>query len=129
MAQRHGGRDSRWEQPGGAPSTVWCWKSTSGRIALPIRFAVTLDKRLHRNISVNWGYASIDRAYGNLNSDRFQVGDRAFAMLTCTISPELLALAFITRAVGNDLPLPQRTLANVIFTYNALPGLKRTGLF
>lgn len=79
--------------------------------------------------SVNWGYASIDREYGVLNADRFQIGNRAFTMVIYNISPEFLASAFITRAVGNDMPLPQRTLSNIVFTYNALPALKRTGLF
>jgi hypothetical protein len=92
-------------------------------------FALTLDKALHRKVSVNWGYASIDPGYGNLNADRFQIGNRAFAMVIYNISPEFLASAFITRAFGNGIPLPQRTLSNIVFTYNALPVLKRTGLF
>ena len=92
-------------------------------------FALTLDKAVHRKVSVNWGYASIDPLYGILNSDRFQIGNRGFAMVSYNISPEFLVSAFITRAFGNDIPLPQRTLSNIVFTYNALPGLKRTGLF
>lgn len=92
-------------------------------------FALTFDKAVHRRVSVNWGYASIDPAYGVLNSDRFQIGDRAFAMIVYNITPEFLASAFITRAIGNDIPLPQRTLSNIVFTYNAIPALKRTGLF
>ena len=92
-------------------------------------FALTLDKAVNRNVSVNWGYASIDPRYHGLNADRFHVGDRVFAMLIYTISPEFLASAFITRAVGNDVPLPQRTLSNLVFTYNVLPALRKTGVF
>jgi len=92
-------------------------------------FSITLDKAVHKKVSVNWGYASIDPLYGILNADRFQIGNRAFGMVIYTISPEFLASAFITRAMGNDIPLPQRTLTNIVFTYNALPALKRTGLF
>lgn len=92
-------------------------------------FAITLDKAVHKKVSVNWGYASIDPAHGGLNADRFHIGDRAFAMVIYTISPEFLASYFITRAVGNDVPLPQRTLSNLVFTYNALPALRKTGLF
>ena len=92
-------------------------------------FALTLDKALTRKVSVNGGYASIDPLYGILNADRFQIGNRVFAMATCTLSPEFLASVFVTRAVGNDRPLPQRTLSNIVFTYNALPALRRTGLF
>ena len=61
-------------------------------------FALTFDKAVHRRVGVNWGYASIDPAYGVLNSDRFQIGDRAFAMIVYNITPEFLASAFITRA-------------------------------
>lgn len=92
-------------------------------------FALTLDKALNKKLSVNWGYASIDREYGVLNADRFQIGNRVFAMVIYNISTEFLASAFITRAVGNDIAVPQRTLSNIVFTYNALPALKRTGLF
>jgi hypothetical protein len=92
-------------------------------------FALTLDKAVHTKISVNGGYASIDPLFGGLNSDRFNIGNRVFGMITCNISPEFLASWFVTRAVGNGVPLPQRTLTNLVFTYNALPALRRTGLF
>jgi hypothetical protein len=92
-------------------------------------FALTLDKALNSKVTVNWGYASIDPAYGALNADRFHVGNRVFAMFIFNISPQFLASAFLTRAVGNDVPLPQRTLSNLVFTYNVLPDLKKTGLF
>ena len=92
-------------------------------------FAVTLDKAVNRRISVNWGYASIDTRYGGLNSDRFHIGNRVFGTFIFTFSPEFLASAFITRAIGNEVDIPQRTLANIIFTYNALPALRRTGVF
>lgn len=92
-------------------------------------FALTLDKTLHRRVSVNGGYASIDPRYGGLNSYRFQVGNRAFGMVSFGISRQILASAFFTRAVGNDIPLSQRTLMNLVVTYNVLPDLKRTGWF
>ena len=46
---------------------------------------------------MNWGYASIDPEYGILNADRFQIGNRVFAMVIYNISPQFLASAFITR--------------------------------
>ncbi len=92
-------------------------------------FAVTLEKALPRNVRANWGYASIDPQYGTLNSDRFQIGNRVFAMVIYNISQEFLASAFITREVGNEVPVPQRTLLNIVLSYNALPALRRTGLF
>ena len=92
-------------------------------------FAVTATKAATRKLSLNGGYASIDEFYGGLNADRFHVGNRVFGMATYALSPRFTASAFLTRAVGNDFAVPQRTLSNLIFTYNALPDLRRTGMF
>jgi hypothetical protein len=92
-------------------------------------FALTANKALTRAVALQGGYARIDPFYGGLNSDRFHIGKRAFFMTTYTFSPRFSASTFITRAVGENVPLPQRTLTNVIFTYNALPDLRRSGLF
>jgi hypothetical protein len=91
-------------------------------------FALTLDKTLG-NVRVGGGYASIDVDYGNLNADRFQTGNRVFVTAACNISPELVASAFITRAIGNETSVPQRTLANFTLTYDGLKALKKTGVF
>lgn len=92
-------------------------------------FAVTTDKAVTRQISINWGYAKIDPFYGGLNADRFNIGKRAFFMTTYTISPRFTTSVFVTTAVGRNVALPQRTLSNLVFSYNALPDLRRTGLF
>lgn len=92
-------------------------------------FALTANKAVTRKVSLQGGYAKIDPFYGGLNSDRFHIGNRVFFMTTYALSSRFTASAFITRAVGNDVPLPQRTLSNLIFAYNALPDLRRTGLF
>lgn len=92
-------------------------------------FALSANKALTRKLGINWGYARIDRFYGGLNSDRFHIGNRVFAGAAYALSSRFTASAFITRAVGNDVTLPQRTLSNLIFAYNALPDLRRTGWF
>ena len=92
-------------------------------------FAFTATKAVTRKLSLNGGYASIDQFYGGLNSDRFHVGNRVFGMATFTFSPRFTASWFVTRAVNNDFVVTQRMLTNVIFTYNALPDLRRTGIF
>ena len=92
-------------------------------------FAITANKGITQALGFNGGYASIDPLYGGLNSDRFHIGNRIFVGATYVISPRFTASAFITRAVGNDAAIPQRTLSNLILAYNALPDLRRTGLF
>ena len=55
-------------------------------------FAVTATKAFTRKVSVNGGYASIDRFYGGLNSDRFHVGNRVFVMATYVFSPRFTGI-------------------------------------
>ena len=71
----------------------------------------------------------IDPLYGGLNSDRFNIGKRVFITTTVSISPGLTASYYITTAVGHNVDLPLRTMSNLVFAYNALPDLRRTGLF
>ena len=93
-------------------------------------FALSLDKALSKKVGVNWGYASIDPKFGGLNADRFNTGNRGFVTLTYAISPQFQTSYFITTTIGpNDVAPAHRTLMNWIFTYNALPALRRTGLF
>jgi hypothetical protein len=92
-------------------------------------FALTVNKALTQKLSLNWGYARIDPFYGGLNADRFHIGKRLFVGAAYALSSRLTASAFLTRAVGNDVAVPQRTLSNLILAYNALPDLRRTGLF
>jgi hypothetical protein len=92
-------------------------------------FAVSLNKALNRFVGLNWGYARIDPFHGGLNADRFNIGKRVFITTTVTISPSLTASYFITTAVGDNVDLPLRTMSNLVFAYNAIPDLRRTGLF
>jgi hypothetical protein len=92
-------------------------------------FAVSLNTTINRHVGLNWGYARIDPFYGGLNADRFNIGKRVFITTTVTISPRLTASYYITTAVGDNVELPLRTMSNLVFTYNALPDLRRTGLF
>lgn len=92
-------------------------------------FALSANKAITRKVGLNWGYARIDPFYGGLNADRFHIGKRVFVGSTYALSSRFTASAFVTRAMGNDVALPQRTLSNVILSYNALPDLRRTGWF
>jgi hypothetical protein len=92
-------------------------------------FAITAAKTLNRHLAFDAGYASIDPDYGGLNADRIQSGKRVFGTATYNFSPDFVASVFVTTLIGNNPTLPQRTLRNVSFTYNALPALRRTGLF
>ncbi len=91
-------------------------------------FALTADKAVTRQVSINGGYARIDPLYGGLNADRFNIGNRVFFMATYALSSRFTTSVFATTAVGRNVALPQRTLTNLVFSYNALPDLRRSGL-
>jgi hypothetical protein len=82
-----------------------------------------------QRVSVNGGYAAINPHYGGLNADRYNIGRRVFGWGRTMFPSPFSASAFLTTAVGQNGHLPQRTLLNLVFTYNALPALKHTGLF
>ena len=94
-------------------------------------FAVSVNKALTRGRSaLNWGYAKHRPVLRR--AECRPLSTSATACSSCRPSRSRHALpasAFITRAVGDNGTLPQRTLSNLIFTYNALPDLRRTGLF
>jgi hypothetical protein len=62
------------------------------------------------------------------SSPDVNIGKRVFFMISDTLSAKFTASYFLTTAVGNTVALPQRTLSNLLFQYNAMPNLRRTGL-
>jgi hypothetical protein len=92
-------------------------------------FAVSINKAINRRVGLSWGYAKIDPFFGGLNSDRFNIGKRVFLNTAFTFSPRFSATAFFTTAVGDNAALPQRNLAVLVFSYNVLPDIRRSGLF
>ena len=92
-------------------------------------FAFTAERSLARALRVSGGFASIDDAYGGLNGDRFLHGNRFFGTTTVTFTRWLNLSLFLTRAVGNDVPLANRTRFDAVLAYNLLDTLRRTGIF
>lgn len=92
-------------------------------------FAVYGEKNLLRRLTLGGGYAQIDPNYGGLNGDRFNKGKRLYLSSTLALSPEFSVSTFLTRAVGNDFAVSNRTRLDVIFSYNLLKSLQRTGIF
>jgi hypothetical protein len=91
-------------------------------------FALTGEKRLTQRFTLSGGYAQLDRHYDLLNSERFGRGHRLFVLGAYTLSPEFTVSTFLTRAVGTDYALPNRTRFEVVLNYNLLRSLQRVGL-
>jgi hypothetical protein len=92
-------------------------------------FAAIADKRLGRAVNVGGGWVSIDPDFGGLNADRYFHGRRFVATAGVTLSPELAATMFFTRALASERPMTNRTRFDVVLTYNVLKSLQRAGWF
>ncbi|HZS44244.1 MAG TPA: hypothetical protein VFC63_04030 [Blastocatellia bacterium] len=92
-------------------------------------FAAYGEKQLRKRVAVGGGYASIDRYYGGLNADRFGNGNRLFANATVKLVQDLSTTIYVTRAVGNDYALGQKTRMDLLVSYDLLAGLRRMGLY
>jgi hypothetical protein len=92
-------------------------------------FALSVDKTFKKRLTLGGGYAQIDRAYNGLNADRFNRGKRFFFNSNYVITPEFSVSTFVTRAVNIDYAIPNRTRVDLIFSYNLLKTLQRTGIF
>ncbi len=92
-------------------------------------FTVSGEKTLFKRLTLGGGYAQIDPNYGGLNGDRFNKGKRMFVTATFVISPEFSLSTFLTRAAARRFAVSNRTRFEVLFSYNLLKSLQRTGIF
>lgn len=92
-------------------------------------FAVSGEKALGKRLTLSGGYSQIDRDYGGLNGDRYNRGKQLFFASNLALNPELSFQTFVGRGLPNDYLIPNRTRVDLIFSYNLLQTLKRTGLF
>lgn len=92
-------------------------------------FAATVERAVSKTVSLNGGYAHIDRHNPALNADRLVRGQRGFVELRYVMTPELTLSTFYTRAFHNDFPIPNRTRFDIIVSYNVLKALQRNGLW
>jgi WD40 repeat protein len=84
---------------------------------------------LKKKLTLGGGYADIDRFYGGLNADRFNIGRRVFFNSSYKLSPEFTLITFYTRGFANAFPISNRTRFEIFLTYDLLKTLHKTGLF
>ena len=90
-------------------------------------FAVTAERMLPHKLSLAGGYATIDRAYGGLNADRFNRGNRIFLDAKLPLVRDLSLNVFYGRAVGTDYAVTNKHRFDIVVGYNALKALQRAG--
>ena len=92
-------------------------------------FAVFGEKAVHPRLTLGFGYADVDPAYLPINADRFARGKRLYHSASLNLPGDLTAQLFMTRAVNNDVPLPNRQRIDIVLVYNLLAGVGRTSWF
>ena len=85
------------------------------------------EKKLHPKFSLGGGYAQHDRP--GLYSDRFATGKRIFLNVHLALNSEFSLSTFVTQAIVNQQRTAPGTRVDVVFGYNLLHSLRRTGLF
>jgi len=91
-------------------------------------FALVGEKRLNKRFTMTGGYAHIDRFYGGLNADRFNFGHRAFLLAAYAVIPEFTVSSFFDVAVNHTYAESNRFRFEVLFSYDLVKGLKRSGI-
>jgi hypothetical protein len=89
-------------------------------------FNVAAGKKISRRWNVEGGYASIDRSFGDLNSDAFIHGNRVYADSEFHIGRALSLFALVNHGVNNNYDLPNRTHVHCGFTYDLVKALQRS---
>jgi hypothetical protein len=92
-------------------------------------FAATVERAITKAMTMNGGYARIDRFNPTLNADRIVRGQRGFVELRYALTPDVTVSTFYTRAFHNDFPVPNRTRFDLIVSYNVLKALQRNGVW
>lgn len=90
-------------------------------------FAFTGDREISKRVTVNGGFASVDKHFLPLNGDKYGRGKRWFAGGGIAILPELTARVFYTHATGNDFLVANHQRLDVSLSYDALKALQRHG--
>ena len=90
-------------------------------------FALAAERTLPHKLSLTGGFATIDRKYGGLNGDRFNVGRRLFLEARLPLLRDFSLNVFYGQAVGNDYPVANAHRFDIVVGYNALKALQRAG--
>jgi hypothetical protein len=92
-------------------------------------FAVSGQKRLFDQLTVEAGFLQVDQHYGNVNPDNFYTGRRFFVGGEVELTKEFSLTFSTNRALWNNFNVPVRTHFDFGFKYNVLKTLKKAGIF
>lgn len=90
---------------------------------------VSADMRPLHQLLVTTGFASVDRAYGGLNADRFDRGNRVYCIGTFAANDVLSLGWFYAEGVANDYAIPNEHRLDIVATINPTAVLRRKRVF
>ena len=95
-----------------------------------VGFAAHGEKTLRHRVTVEGGYADIDRRLlPTLNADRLFTGQHVFLNNTLTLTPELSLNVFLARQVAAREAVPIKRRFEIGLTFNLLKVMQKAGLF
>lgn len=92
-------------------------------------FGVVGERRVTSKMTLGLGWASIDRAFGGLNGDRYNRGRRWFTQGSYQLPADLTVSWFYTRAVDTPYAVTNAHRTDVLLAWNALGLLRRHHVF
>ena len=92
-------------------------------------FGLVGERRVTSKMTLGLGWASIDRAFGGLNGDRYNRGRRWFAQGSYQLPADLSFSWFYTQAVRTPYAVSNAHRTDVLLSWNALGLLRRHHVF
>jgi hypothetical protein len=89
-------------------------------------FLISAERTVAGRFALSGGLADIDKNYGGLNADRFDVGRRWFTTDTISLGHELALQFFYQHSVNNAYALRNRQTFETVLIYNLLKDLRRS---
>jgi len=89
-------------------------------------YAISAERVLATRFTLTGGVADVDKNYGGLNSDRFDVGRRWFTIDTISIGHELSVQFFYHHSLNNSYVLRNRQGFETVLIYNLLNDLRHS---
>jgi hypothetical protein len=88
-------------------------------------YLISAERTVAGRFALSGGLADVDKDYGGLNSDRFDVGRRWFTTDTISLGHELAVQFFYQHSVNNAYALRNSQTFETVLIYNLLNDLRR----
>src|SRR5262252_367017 len=89
-------------------------------------FLISAERTVATRFALSGGLADIDKNYGGLNSDRFDVGRRWFTTDTISLGHELALQFFYQHSINNAYALRNSQTFETVLIYNLLNDLRHS---